>query len=142
VADDSDSLAAGRIRVADSAMEQSGRTVLIVDDSSSIRDELRQEFTLHGFVCAEAENGRVAIDQARSNRPRLIVLDLSMPVMNGLDTAPELRKVLPDTPIILYTAYADAASVLDVRGRGVTAILAKNEPLAILIALAKKLIEA
>jgi DNA-binding NtrC family response regulator len=123
-------------------MEFLGKTVLIVDDSSSIRDELRQEFTLHGFACAEAENGRVAIDRARTSRPGLIVLDLSMPIMNGLDTAPELRKVLPDTPIILYTAYGDAASVLDMHGRGVTAILAKTEPLDILVALAKKLMEA
>ena len=124
------------------AMGQTGKTVLIVDDSSSIRDELREEFTLHGFDCAEAENGRVAIDRARANQPRLIVLDLSMPVMNGLDTAPELRRALPDTPIILYTAFADAVSIQDVRKKGVTAILAKNEPLAILIDLAKKLIAA
>lgn len=64
-----------------------------------------------------------------------------MPVMNGLDSAPELRKTLPDTPIILYTVFADAVSILDVRAKGVTAILAKNEPLATVIAVAEKLIQ-
>jgi DNA-binding NarL/FixJ family response regulator len=122
---------------------RSAKTVLIVDDSAAIRDELREEFTLNGFtVCAEAENGHQAIDLARSHRPRLIVLDLSMPVMNGLESAPELRKTLPDTPIILYTVFADAVSILDVRAKGVTAILAKNEPLAALIAVADRLLQA
>ncbi len=123
--------------------EKSAKTVLIADDSAAIRHELREEFTLHGFrVCAEAENGRQAIDQARSNRPQLIILDLSMPVMSGLDSAPELRKILPDTPIILYTVFADAVSILNVRTKGVTAVLAKSEPLASLIALAEKLLQA
>ena len=124
-------------------MGQPSKTVLIVDDSAAIRHEIREELTLHGFaVCAEAENGRQAIDQARSNHPRLIILDLSMPVMNGLDSAPELRKVLPNTPIILYTAFADAVSTFDVRAKGVTTILAKSEPLTALIALAEKLLQA
>ena len=124
-------------------MGQPPKTVLIVDDSAAIRDELREELTLNGFtVCAEAENGRQAIDQARSNHPRLVILDLSMPIMNGLDSAPELRKVLPNTPIILYTAFADAVSTFDVRAKGVTSILAKSEPLTALIALAEKLLQA
>ena len=118
------------------------KTVLIADDSAAIRRELRDEFTLHGFtVCAEAENGREALEQARNNRPRLIILDVSMPVMNGLDVAPELRKILPDTPIILYTAFADAVSTLDTRAKGVTMVLAKTEPLSLLIAQALKLVQ-
>lgn len=122
---------------------RSGKTVLIVDDSAAIRHELCEEFSLHGFtVCAEAENGRQALDLARSHRPRLVILDLSMPVMNGLDTAVELRKILPDTPIILYTMFSDAVSALDLRAKGVTAILAKNEPLATLIEVADKFLVA
>lgn len=128
---------------ADSAIGQPAKTVLVVDDNALIRQELREEFTVNGFtVCAEADNGRVAIEQARGKRPRLIVLDLSMPVMNGLACAPELRKILPDTPIILYTAYADALSSIDVSANGVTRIFAKSEPLPALIALADKLVRA
>lgn len=124
-------------------MEQTLKTVLIVDDSAAIRQELREEFSFHGFsVCAEAENGRQAIDLARTNHPRLIILDLAMPVMNGLDCAPELRKILPNTPIVLYTAFADAVTTADVKRRGVTTLLAKSEPLDHLIALAEKLLQA
>lgn len=123
-------------------MGHNSKTVLIVDDSAAIRQELRQEFTLHGFtVCAEAENGRNAIEQALSKQPHLVILDVAMPVMNGLECAPELRRLLPDTPIILYTSFADALSPLDIRAKGVTTVLAKSEPLASLIALADKLLQ-
>lgn len=122
-------------------MGQPLKTVLIVDDSAAIRQELREEFTLHGYtVCAEAENGRQAIEQARNHSPRLIILDLSMPVMNGLDSAPMLRKILPDTPIILYTAFADAVSTMEGRAKGVTTTFAKSAPLASLIATADRLL--
>lgn len=124
-------------------MPETAKTVLIVDDCAAIRQELREEFILHGFtVCAEAENGRQAIVEALSNRPRLVILDLAMPVMNGLDSAPELRKILPDTPIVLYTAFADAVTPEGLKHKGVTAIVAKSEPLAHLIATAEKLLHA
>jgi two-component system autoinducer 1 sensor kinase/phosphatase LuxN len=63
---------------------------------------LQPAFLSDGFkTCIEAENGKEAIGVAKQNKPDVIVLDLSMPVMNGLQSAPELRKVLPQTPIIL-----------------------------------------
>src|ERR1700722_14151802 len=80
-------------------MARSPKTVLIVDDSAAIRRELCSEFTRRGFiVCAEAENGRQAIEKVYERLPDLIILDLSMPVMNGLDAAPELRRIAPKTP--------------------------------------------
>jgi CheY-like chemotaxis protein len=74
----------------------------MVDDNPAIRSEIR-----HGFLCLNAENGRQAIEQVLEILPDLIILDLSMPVMNGLDATPELKKILPDCPIILYTLLAD-----------------------------------
>jgi two-component system, NarL family, nitrate/nitrite response regulator NarL len=56
-------------------------------------------------VVREAEHGREAIEKAPSLRPDLIVLDLSMPVMNGLEAAPLLTKILPNVWIILFTAH-------------------------------------
>jgi len=123
-------------------MGQPSRTVLIVDDSAAIRSELSEEFTRCGFaVCGEAENGRQAIDKVGLCRPDLVILDLSMPVMNGLDAAPELRKIAPEMPIILYTAFADAVSASDLKARGVTLTLPKSEPLETLIAKAKELLQ-
>ena len=87
-------------------MRPSGRVVLIVDDNPEIRRHLCETSTFHEFhVCAEAENGRQAIKKGRECRPELIVLDLSMPLMNGLEAAPEIRKILPNTPVILYGVF-------------------------------------
>jgi DNA-binding response OmpR family regulator len=68
------------------------KKVLIVDDNPAIGSEIHQEFNRHGFLCSNAENRRQAIEQVVEILPDLIILDLSMPVMNGLDAAPELNK--------------------------------------------------
>ena len=73
-----------------------GKTVLVVDDSAMVRSTVRSALISDGFdVCGEANNGREAIDLAERLSPDLIILDVSMPVMNGLQAAPHLRKVLP-----------------------------------------------
>ncbi len=65
------------------------KSVLIVDDNAFIRQALCELFKKEADfeVCGEAENGKKAIEKARELRPDLIVLDLSMPVMNGFDAA-------------------------------------------------------
>ena len=81
------------------------KRVLLVDDNSAVRSLVRRLFELEPDfeISGEAENGRDAIEKAENLKPDLIILDLSMPVMTGLDAAPLLRKLLPDTPIILFT---------------------------------------
>jgi DNA-binding NarL/FixJ family response regulator len=58
-------------------------------------------------VCGEAENGREAIDQANSLQPDLIVMDFSMPVLNGLEAARLLRNLVSRVPVIIYPAHDD-----------------------------------
>jgi len=89
-----------------------GKTVLLVDDNAAIRRELEHLFLSDGFAIAgQAGNGQEAIDLARKISPDLIILDLSMPVLNGLDAAPQLKLVAPNSAIILLTMYAtDAVS--------------------------------
>jgi two-component system nitrate/nitrite response regulator NarL len=89
------------------------RTVLIVDDSPIVRRTLCSALQSDGFaVCEEANDGQEAIDLAEKLSPDLIILDLSMPVMNGLQAAPVLRKLVPKSPIILYTLHAGGAVIL------------------------------
>ena len=107
-----------------------GKTVLVVDDNDSIRRMLAAAFLSDGFrACVEAENGEEAIALAERVKPDVITLDLSMPVMNGLQAAPELRKLLPNTPIILFTLYADSVLKADALRAGVNLVLLKTEPL-------------
>jgi two-component system, NarL family, nitrate/nitrite response regulator NarL len=58
-------------------------------------------------VCGEAENGLEGLEKAVELRPSLIVMDLSMPVMNGLDAAREINRVMPAVAIVLFTAYGN-----------------------------------
>lgn len=98
-----------------------GKTVLVVDDSAIIRKALAAAFLSDGFkTCVEAENGKEGIAAAEQFQPDLIVLDLSMPVMNGLQAAPELRKILPKVPIILFTLYGQGLSRSVVSKAGIT----------------------
>jgi CheY-like chemotaxis protein len=111
-----------------------GKTVLVVDDSPAIRKRLAAAFLSDGFkTCAEAKDGREAIELAQQINPDVITLDLSMPRMNGLEAASELRKIFPNTPIILFTMYGETLSKTDVSKSGVSLVLSKTDPLSTLI---------
>ena len=86
------------------------RRVLVADDNPYIRKALCRLFeTEEDYdLCAEAENGKRAIELALQCQPDLIILDLSMPVMNGIDTARELKRLMPDVPIILFSLHEQA----------------------------------
>jgi CheY-like chemotaxis protein len=86
-----------------------GKTALVVDDNARIRKMLAVAFLSDGFeTCVQAESGKEGIEAAKQIKPDVITLDFSMPSMNGLATASELRKLFPKTPIILFTQYADS----------------------------------
>jgi DNA-binding NarL/FixJ family response regulator len=78
--------------------------VLIADDSVPLRSGLRKLIEEHtGWVCAEALNGRDAITKIQQLAPDILLLDLCMPVMDGLQAAHALSKLIPDLPILLCT---------------------------------------
>jgi chemotaxis response regulator CheB len=83
------------------------KMVLVVDDSRWIRERLRNVFdSAEGFeVCGEAGNGREGVEKAEQLHPDLIILDLSMPVMNGIDAARILHRILPSVPVILFSYF-------------------------------------
>ena len=111
-----------------------GKIVLVADDSPVIRKLLAAAFLSDGFrTCGEAENGKEAIDVAKQLNPDVITLDLAMPVMNGLTAASELRRVFPNTPIILFTLYGDSLSKTAASEAGVNLVLQKTVPLSTLI---------
>jgi len=85
-------------------------SILIVDDSSLVRSQLRSALELKGARVVEAENGSQGLWRARENQVDLVVVDIHMPVMDGIKMVEELRR-LPDyatTPIFILTS--DAAS--------------------------------
>jgi two-component system, chemotaxis family, chemotaxis protein CheY len=118
------------------------KTVLIVDDNRYIRQALCEQFKRESDfeVCGEAENGKEAIAKARELHPDLIVLDLSMPVMNGLDAARELKQLMPTVPLIMYSAFGDTFMEQQARLIGISELVSKSQPAAILVSKARSLL--
>src|SRR5271155_1106236 len=103
--------------------------ILIVDDSDTCRKVTRLfiESQLDLDVCGEAVDGVDAIEKARALKPDLVVIDLAMPRMNGVEATSELRAMMPRVPIVLFTMYDDAvwrALALDV---GANVVLGKPD---------------
>lgn len=111
------------------------KTVLVVDDNAVIRHTLCQLFTAEADfdVCGEAENGLQAIEKAQELRPELIVMDLSMPVMNGIDAARALKSLLPAVPLIIFSEYSNVFSENEARSAGVSALVSKSEHVSVLL---------
>ena len=83
-------------------------TVLVAEDSVDTRLMLKRAFELKGYGVFEAEDGQQALELARRHRPSLIVIDLNMPVLDGLETIRNYRRIEGEgnhTPIIAITAY-------------------------------------
>jgi DNA-binding NarL/FixJ family response regulator len=102
-------------------------SVLIADDGVEIRKLVRRVIeTIPGFtVCGEAVDGLEAVQKARALSPDLVILDLAMPRMNGLDAAHVLRTTGSRVPIILFTLHADILSASQVSAAGIDAIVPK-----------------
>jgi len=116
-------------------------SVLIADDSFAIRQGLRELFDHEPdfIVCGDAENGLEAIHEAQHLHPDLILLDLSMPVMNGLDAARELKSLMPEVPVIMVSAFSEPFTEQAARSAGAKALVSKSEPISILLAKARSL---
>jgi DNA-binding NarL/FixJ family response regulator len=108
--------------------------ILIADDSEPMRKLHRDMAAQSGRwrLCGEAVNGLQAVHLARALRPDLIVLDLAMPVMDGLRAAPEILKELPRVPIILYTLHEMPNLELEARKAGIREVVVKGPDIAAL----------
>ena len=81
--------------------------ILVVDDEIAIREILTEFLTNHGYSTEGAENGAQGIAKARSMRPQVILLDILMPGINGIETLKRLRKESPNSAVIMISGHAD-----------------------------------
>ena len=118
------------------------RRVLLVDDNAVVRSFVRQlfEFQPDFEISGEAENGRDAVEKAENLKPDLIILDLIMPVMTGLDAAPLLKQLLPDTLIILFTQQEGSEVERLARAAGIDAVVSKSQAASELVLKAQTLL--
>jgi len=103
--------------------------ILIVDDHPITRDALAALLTQHDFsVVGEAADGEEAIELARRLRPQLVLLDLSMPGLDGLQALPRIRDAAPECEVVVLTASGTEENLLSAIRGGAAGYLLKSEP--------------
>lgn len=117
------------------------KSVLIVDDNAFVCEALCELFQRESDfeVCGRAENGKEAIEKARELHPDLIVLDFSMPVMNGFDAARILKRMMPSIVLIMYSAFGDRLVKHQAQLIGIAEVVSKSENASALIKAARNL---
>jgi DNA-binding response OmpR family regulator len=107
------------------ARQGSNLTVLVVDDNKGVLEFLLLLLSKHGLSVIGASNGNECLDIVKSRSVDLIILDVMMPVMDGLQVCDELKKITPSIPIILLTARDDMMTRAAAMDLGVSEFVAK-----------------
>ena len=107
-------------------------TVLIVDDNTMIRSSLRSwiEGNADFQVCGEAENGMVAVQKVEEMHPDIVILDLQMPVMDGLEAARKISNIAPDTAMVMFTMHPSRELLKVAQAVGVRDVVSKTDRLS------------
>ena len=118
------------------------KRIVVIDDNPTIRRVLKSilEFNEGWLVCGEGIDGRDGIEKAKELHPDLIVLDVSMPVMNGLEAARILHHIMPEVPLILCSLHADEVLRREAVQAGVNAVVSKAQNMQTLIYKARELL--
>ncbi len=106
-------------------MPEKHHTVLIVDDEASQRKLLGGFLQSRGFRVTEAESGEAALESVRSSAPDMVLLDVRLPGMSGIDVLSEIRQFAPELPVLLITAYADLRQAVAAMKSGADDYLSK-----------------
>jgi len=93
--------------------------LLVVDDQSGVRRLLYEAFSDDGLQVALAAGGREAVQLVESSRVSLVLLDMKMPGMSGLEVLQEIRRIAPSLPVIMMTAYGELDVVAEAKKMGV-----------------------
>lgn len=110
-------------------------TVLLVEDHVIVRDGLRcllkHERDIE--VVGEAEDGRQAVEMTKTLRPAVVVMDIAMPLLNGLEATRRIRKAAPDTKVLILSAHSDDAYVDQMTALGAAGFLLKQSAAHVLV---------
>jgi CheY-like chemotaxis protein len=129
-----------RVMHAGHAGKAMAKRVLIADDHEIVRKMVCSMFVADGFDVSSAENGAQAVEKAQELQPDLVVLDLAMPIMNGLAAARILKVLMPSLPLLMFTNNPGSMVECEAREAGVTAVVSKSDAAGQLLVQAKALV--
>lgn len=103
--------------------------ILIADDQPTIRKIVRStlETIPHFEVCGEAVDGAKAIEEAQKLKPDVVVLNVTMPVLNGFEAAREIKAILPESAIVILSSHADQCFIEAAKKIGIRSYVAKSK---------------
>jgi DNA-binding NarL/FixJ family response regulator len=103
--------------------------ILIVDDSSFIRLLVRRciEANTEWNICGEAENGMVAVEKVIELHPDVVILDLQMPVMDGLEAARQITRIAPNTVLLMFTMHKSKHLLEAAKAAGIREVVSKSD---------------
>jgi DNA-binding NarL/FixJ family response regulator len=116
--------------------------ILLIDDSAIVRRGLRSLLEQHTewIVCGEAANGREGLDKAQELRPDLIIIDLVMPIMNGIEASRMFKRLMPNIPLLMFTTFSSPYLCKEAMAAGVYAVIDKSDGAATLVDNIQKLL--
>jgi CheY-like chemotaxis protein len=118
---------------------KTGSHILIVEDNETFRELVQEVFTDHGYRVSEAGNGLEALAVMERASIDLAIVDLEMPVMNGLEFTARAKEKNPKFPIIMVTAYAAFHSPAEILAANVDAFLQKPVPMDKLVKIVEQM---
>lgn len=110
-----------------------GKTrILLVDDHRVVVEGIKSALADHPDfeVVGEAYNGHQAVKLARTHHPDIVVMDISMPELNGIDATLQIKNLNPDIRIIIFTMYSQKEYIIDLFKAGISAYVLKEDPLS------------
>lgn len=109
--------------------------ILIVDDHRVVIEGIKSALRVYPelAVVNEAHNGLDAVRMVRRIKPDIVVMDISMPDLNGIDATLQIRKYCPNVKIIIFTMYPDSEYIVDLFRAGISAYILKEDPMSELL---------
>jgi two-component system response regulator (stage 0 sporulation protein F) len=115
--------------------------ILVVDDKAGVRRLICEALLDDGYLVEQASNGAEAIRKVKQKKYGVILLDVKMPGMNGMETLNEIRKIDRNVPVVMMTAYGELEIMEEAQNKGVKHQISKPFDLNELRALVKGILE-
>jgi len=108
------------------------KTILVVDDEQNMRIALYETLSRNGYQVSVAENGRMALDMLQRNTPDLVITDIKMPEMDGIEMLQRIRRHNVDVPVLIMTGYATVATAVEAMKLGAMDYILKPFPIEVI----------